>query len=348
MKKTICLLTLIALIVSFPVNGQGLLKKVTNSMKDELLGTGKSGNSATKQPEPSSACDQAEMVLDLGGKLKLDYTEISINTRDDGSLLIQDRISGNFYIVKGGVTTGPIPAGDQRLAGFDNGDDGDNSQDAIYLRNRKYISKSGEKYTINFAGTNYGPYSQISQFTVTKSGDKFAAVIVENIVMNESEGKKMEDAINKAKTDQERMDLAMQYTQQIQQNMMAGGGPNSILPKVITNIPGATFDPLQGGTIQGNWKYDDILVSAYDKVLDMEGKNVINLKPEFLGAPKLFVNSTNSKYASYSYGTLTFSDDTSIPELMNPQLIKVEGKIFLAYMYYSPKRNAIMQCKIAY
>jgi hypothetical protein len=29
-------------------------------------------------------------------------------------------------------------------------------------------------------------------------------------------------------------------------------------------------------------------------------------------------------------------------------LVKIDGKVFLAYMYYSPKKNSIMQCKIPF
>src|SRR5450759_4809012 len=62
-----------------------------------------------------------------------------------------------------------------------------------------------------------------------------------------------------------KMDLAMQYAQQMQQKMLSAGGISNSQPKLITNIPGATFDPLTslGGILNGKVKYDDILLVAY-------------------------------------------------------------------------------------
>ena len=98
-------------------------------------------------------------------------------------------------------------------------------------------------------------------------------MIIENIVANEDQGKKMDEAIKNAKTDQEKMDLAMKYSQELQQKMMAGGGPMSTLPKLVTSVPNATLDPMKamGGKLNGNIKFDDLFVVAYDKILDLQG-----------------------------------------------------------------------------
>jgi len=348
MKRSLIFVLVLSLIFTIPAGAQTLFKKVTNAMKDELLGT--SGKTSQSQdPEPSSACSDAELVADLSGKYKLDYKELTITSMDDGSLLMQNRISGEYFILKGGVMTGPIPAGDARIAGFENYDPDDTSSETMLKRYRNYISKSGNKYMITFSGKSYGPYAEIASFTVTKSKDKFAALVVENIVVTENEGKKMDAAMANAKTDQEKMQLAMQYAQQMQQKMMQGGGPESMTAKLVTNIPDATFSPMTGGSLKGNMKYDDILVSAYDKVLDLQGKNVITLKQEHAGASEIFVSSDNSKYAVTQYGTIFLSNSsTPLTDLFNPQLIRSGGSVYLAYMYYSPKKNAIMQCKIAF
>ncbi len=348
MKRSIAFLVVLSLILSVPVNAQGLLKKVTGAMKDELLGTSNKTN-ANQDPEPSCACSDAELVVGFGGKLKLNYKELTISTMDDGSILMQDRISGNYYVAKGGTTTGPFQAGDPRITGFENYDPDDTSMETAMKKYKGFISKSGDKYLITFGGKTYGPYVQINNFTVTKSKDKFAALVTENIVVNETEGKSMDEAIKNAKTDQERMDLAMKYTQQMQQKMMQGGGPGSITPKLVTNIPNTTFNPSLGGTINGNMKFDDILVSAYDKIQNLQGKTLITLKQEHYGAPQIFVSSDNSRYAYTQYGGLMFSNSsTQLTDLFNPHLIKVGGTVYLAYMYYSPKKNALMQCKIAF
>jgi hypothetical protein len=160
----------------------------------------------------------------------------------------------------------------------------------------------------------------------------------------------MDDAIKNAKTEQEKRDLAMQYTQQMMKKVQEGGGPMSTMPKLVTNIPGVTYDPLKsvGGTLNNNIKYDDILFKTYDKVIDLSNKVLLNLKPDAQNIEDLFVNTDNTRYAYYKYGTLTFNDGTAMAELFNPHLIKANGQVYIAYMYYSPKKNSILQCKIPF
>lgn len=353
MKKSILFLLVICIFFGNPVNAQvgKLINKASKSVTNDVTGKPESGAKTAKQePEPKCACDQPELILDLGGNLKLMYSEISISVKDDGSILIKDRVTSNYYIAKDGVTQGPVKAGDPRLKGFDNIDETDAAGETKPWANNEYITTSGDKYQIKFNNKSYGPYGQINEFKVSKSKDKFAAIVVENVPVSEADGKKMEEAIKNAKTDQEKMDLSMKYSQQMMQKMQQGGGPMSTMPKLVTNIPGATYDPLKsvGGTLNNNIKFDDILFSTYDKVIDLSNKVLLTLKPDASGAKDLFVNTTNTKYAYYNYGTLTFSDGTVTSGLFNPHLVKVNGQVYLAYMYYSPKRNAIMQCKIPF
>ena len=98
----------------------------------------------------------------------------------------------------------------------------DKSEAGFLAKYKPYITKSGDKYLITFAGKKYGPYARIDNFTVSKSKDKFAAMATETVVVTEDQGKKMEEAMKNAKSDQERMDLAMEYAQQMQQTMTAG------------------------------------------------------------------------------------------------------------------------------
>jgi hypothetical protein len=349
MKKLLFIIIAVFLSTLNPASGQSLLKRVTKSVSDELLGTTNTEKKSV-QPEPASACEDAELILDLGGNLKLEYTEISIMTKDDGSILLKDRVTSKYYIVKDGTTQGPVPEGDPRLAGFDYIDEPGSDKEAIYRIYKEYIARTGDKYQITFGGKTYGPYAQINSFTVTRSKDKFAAMVTETIVVTDDQGKKMDEAMKNAKTDQEKMDLAMKYSQEMQQKMMQGGGPSAMMPKLVTNIPDAAFDPVKsgGGTLNGQIKFDDILVVAYDRILDLKGKTLLTLNQEAIGTEKMYVNTTNTKYAVYNYGALSFSDKTSIPDLFNPHLIKVDGKVYLAYMYYSPKKNSVMQCKILF
>jgi hypothetical protein len=350
MKKSILFLLVLSLIAAGQANAQGgLLKKVAKSMSDELIGkSGGSGKTDTSQPEPSSACNDAETVVNLGGKLQIDYTEMSISVLNDGRILLKHRFAGEYYVVKDGVTTGPLREDDPRVAEFEPSE-GANTHEAFIARNKPYISKSGDKLLITFAGKTYGPYAVINNFTVSKSKDKFAAICTESIVVTEDQGAKMDAAMKNAKTDQERMDLAMQYASQMQQKMVQAGGAENTLPKFVTNVPGATFNPLStGGTFSGDMKYDDILVTSYNSISDLTGKKLFALKTEDIGAEQIFVNTSGTKYAVYNYGTLTISDKTTLSELFSPYLKMIDGKVYIAYMYYSPKKNSIMQCKIAF
>ena len=346
MKKAILILLAICLMLPVALNAQGgLLKKVAGSMKDELLGTKKAGNT---EPEPTCACNDAEMVVGLGGKLQIDYKEAEFSGMDDGSLLIKERNSNNYYIVKDGVTTGPVSQGDPRLAGFVETDNSNDAMAGLLQRYKDYISKSGDKYLITFGGKQYGPFAQITRFVVPKSKDKFVAVVTESVLGSEAEGKKMDEAIKNAKTDQEKMDLAMQYGQQMAQKVMQAGGATAITPKFITNIPGISdnMSVFSTGTPDGNIKYDDIVIVNYTKINDLTGKTLITLQPGHVGQKLTFLNTANNRYAVYSYGTLYFSDGKSMTDLFNPFLTKTGSQVYLAYMYYSPRKNAIMQCKI--
>jgi hypothetical protein len=352
MKKSIFCLLALCLIFINTSHAQvgGLLKKVTKSVTKEVLGkpeeNPKSNNS--NQPEPSCACDQPTIILDLGGKLQLDYKELSVSTLDDGRILVKTNGTNQYYIVNDGVTQGPYNSNDPKVAEFEPADENDKSIENFLLKNKPYISRSGEKLLITFNGKNYGPYAKIDRFVVTKSKDKFAAVVTENIIITEDQGKKMNEAIKNAKTDQERQELAMKYAQEMQQKIMQGGGPSGMMGKLVTNIPNANLEPMKLMGMTEKMKYDEIVVVAYDKILDLQGKTIMNIKPEIAASEVLFINTSNTKYASGGYGNLTFSDNTVMSELFNPHLVKSDGKIFLAYMYYSPKKNALMQCKLLF
>lgn len=347
MKRSALLLAAVCLLISNNVFSQNLLKKVGQAVANEVLGSGTGSSSSGADPEPSCACDDAVLIVDLGGSLKINYKETNISTMDDGALLLQDRIAGNYYIARNGVIQGPLQAGDPKIAGFDNSDE--EGTNVLLIRYKDYISRSGEKYLITFKGKTYGPYGQINGFAVTRSKEKFAALVVENVIVSEMDGEAMEKAIKNAKTDQERMQLAMKYSQQMQQKMMSGGGPSSITSKLVSNIPDLSFDPVMqpASSLNGNMKFDEILIPAYNKIYNLQGKEVVTLKNEHIGAENIFVKSDNSKYAIYNYGTITFSDGKNLTDLFNPVLIK-SGQVYLSYMYYSPKRNAIMQCKIPF
>lgn len=359
MKKLVLLLLSICIICGSPLNAQvgRFLNKVSKSVANDVMGKPE-GNSNAKntEPEPKCACEKPDLIVDLGGKFQLMYSEITISINDDGELLLKDRTTGQYYVVKDGAPQGPVKSGDPRLNGFNldesGSSDSNNDDQAKKDRwlNNPYITKTGEKYTIKFNGTTYGPYGLIKEFKVTRAKDKFAAIVTENVPMSEAEGKKMDDAIKNAKTEAEKRALAMQYSQQMMQKMQQGGGPQAMLDKLVTNIPGVNWDPLKsvGGNLNSSIKYDDILFKTYDKVIDLSNKVLINISPDAQSSESFFVNTSNTRYAWYTYGTLTFGDGASMSELFNPHLVKSDGQVSLAYMYYSPKANAIMQCKLPF
>ncbi|MFH0843216.1 MAG: hypothetical protein V1903_11415 [Bacteroidota bacterium] len=347
MKKSVLFIAVLCLLCSNPLTAQGnLLKKVAGAMKDELLGTG--GKSSKQEAEPACECDQPETVLDMGGKFKLDYKELEITTMDDGSFLAQDRRSGDYYIIKGGVTQGPYNEGDPRIAGYVNYDEDEDYMEGLVQRYKGIVSKSGNKYNITLGGQTFGPYASIQNFTLSLSLDKFACLVMDEVLATEAEGKKIEEAMEKAKTDQERMELAMKFSQQISDKMMQGGGPQSTMPKLVTNVPDATIDMYSGemSNLVGNAKFDEILAVNFQNIRNLQGKTIMKMTQEMFGSDRYFINSSNSKNAYFNYGTLTFSDGKTLTDCFNPHLAKTGGQVYLVYMYYSPKRNAIVQCNI--
>ena len=351
MKKAIILSLAISFVTVNYMNAQsGLLNKASNAVSKEVLGKTETSDNAKPEPEPSCASDQAIKAMDLGGKLEIDYREISISILSDGRILAQAHGTDEYYVAKDGITTGPFKAGDPKIADFVPKEIDDKTEAGFLAKYKPYITKSGDKYLITFAGKKYGPYARIDNFTVSRSKDKFAALATENVIVTEDQGKKMEEAMANAKTDDERMELAMEYAQQMSEVMTQEGGMESTQAKLVTNIPNAKYDLMKagGGTLNGNLKYDDIPVWAYDKIIDLQMNVILNIKPEAVGASDFFVNTNNTLYAYYKSGTLTFSNNKTMTDLFNPYLVKKDGRSFRPICYYSPKNNAVMQHKIPF
>lgn len=361
MKKSLLFLLVISVLLINPANSQGLLNKVKSAVSKEISGnkTNSAGQGSSKTaPEPKCACENPELVVGLDNN-KILYNEMSVFMKDDGSLLIWNKAENKYYIAKNGKTEGPYSSEDKivtdfkALAGGDQeSDDNEKDSDFWFAKYPSYISRSGEKYLIKFNGKSYGPYALISEFVVPASKDKFAAMVTENMAMTKAQGKKMEEAMKNAKTDQERMELSMKYSQMMTQNVMDGGGASSILPKLVTSIPGALSDDetqqTMGWKLNGTAKYDDIVFIAPNGIFDLKGKQLLNVPYGLEESENFFVSSTNDRYASYNYGTLTFSDKSTLAQLFSPCLTKKDGKVYIAYLYYSPSRNAIMRCYIPF
>lgn len=355
MKRSLLILATLFFIGVYPLESQRILNKVRNAVVKEALGENKdesSTDSSKPGPEPDCARDDASLIVDLG-RFKIDYREITICEKEDGSILLQDRITGKYYLSKDKKTEGPLEKDDPRvqecISISEETSDNQNS-DAWVAKYPDYIMQSGDKYMIKFNGKNFGPYAIISDFAVSQTRDKFAALVTENVLMNENLSKKMEEELANAKSDQQRMEISMKYSQQIANQMAQPGVTESLQPKLVSNVAGAKYDAMvwMGGRLNGKLKLDDILVISQDKIIDLQGNVVIKIEPDSYSNKDLFVNSSNTRYASYKYGTLTFNDKTTLSGLFNPSLKKTDGKVYLTYLYYSPGKNAIMQAALPF
>lgn len=312
-----------------------------------LLGT---AVSVIAQPDPDCACSDPDLVIDLSGK-SLVYAEISCQVTGNGSFLVRDNVSGSYYLSGKGVTSGPFQENDPAVKPFLS-DDLSDTYDPWVAEYGKYISKNDDRYTISFAGKAYGDFYEIIDFHVTGTSEKFLAVVSDR----EPLGLKLEK-INRdmdgITTDEQKKELELRHARAIEEEMMAGDDPMSNL-KMITNIPDAVFDPEQSFMFLTDVKYDEILKAMYDdngqiSFFNLSGKRIMTIGSEYsLYAEKQFLSSDNSRYAVYGNGTLTFSDGTTKSDLFNPYLMKSDGIVYLAYLYYSPSRNSICQCKIQF
>ena len=119
---------------------------------------------------------------------------------------------------------------------------------------------------------------------------------------------------------------------------------------MVSNVPGAKYDMMTwaGGRLNSSVKFNDLLVIAPDKIIDLTGKTVMKLSQNNINYDNMYVNSSNTLYATYNYGTLTFSDSKTLSGVFSPYVIKTDGKVYLTYMYYSPGKDAIMQCAVPF
>ncbi|MCX6302816.1 MAG: hypothetical protein NTW82_11590 [Bacteroidia bacterium] len=122
------------------------------------------------------------------------------------------------------------------------------------------------------------------------------------------------------------------------------------IPNLVTNIPNVTFDIVRTLNVwmNGTIKYDDIVVVGNTKIMDLQGKTIFAADSVIMFSERFFMNQANTRYAWYDYGSLNFNDGKSLPDCFNPHFVKTSGIVYLAYMYYSPMKNAIMQCKVPF
>lgn len=150
MKKSILVLGVLLLLVSYPLEAQGLLDRVKNAVSKDVSGN---KNKNSSKPEPSCACENAKLIMDLGGKYNLDYSEISISMLNDGSMLVRDKIANKYYIVKDAISQGPYDENDPKVKKFISSNDEEtdgNSKKGLENMYPDYLVKTGDKYLIKF------------------------------------------------------------------------------------------------------------------------------------------------------------------------------------------------------
>jgi len=87
MKKSLLVIVMLCFIASNPLLSQGLLNKVKKAVSKEIssvIGDDTGKESSNPGPEPSCACDDANLIMDLG-KYKVLYNEITICTKMMGA-----------------------------------------------------------------------------------------------------------------------------------------------------------------------------------------------------------------------------------------------------------------------
>ena len=125
---------------------------------------------------------------------------------------------------------------------------------------------------------------------------------------------------------------------------ISSGNPMDFQMKVISNLSGVNADLATLGSYSSTIKYDEIVCLGPGKIMDLSGKTIFTYDPQKVNPyDGIWLSSDNSRYVNYSYGLLKFSDGKECKDVFSPWLIKEDGKVYLNYLYYSPKKNAIMQ-----
>ncbi|MFA5327460.1 MAG: hypothetical protein WC384_06685 [Prolixibacteraceae bacterium] len=360
MRKSIIFVLIVSVFIAVNYSAHAqlgrLMNKAQNKLVDKALGnsnTDKEPKSTAVEEDPLCACADATVAFKFTDGLKINYKEATFSVSEDGTLLVFDMVSKKYYTAKNGVLQGPYEAESPIVRQFDLPEEEKGAQlstDVLLERYKGFIVPSGEKFTINFDGKSYGPFAVIQSFVLNHSKTKFAALVARDVLMTEDQGAKMELEAKNAKTDQERMALAMKMSQQMQERMMAAGGEIDVLPKLISNVPESKLDMMLGNNFSGKVKFDDIVNVGFDKITDLKGKTLITFDPQKLNnsANGFWLSSDNLRIASYNYGLLTLSDGKEFVEVFCPYLMKDAGKVYLTYMYFSPANNAVMQCRLPF
>jgi hypothetical protein len=351
MKRTFLLLIIFLLAGALNYSSQaqlgGLLNKVKNKVVDRALGKESGDKTGNQAKEPDCATINDKVVFEFDKGYKMDMTEITVCIQN-GDILLYSKLTNKYFVKKRNSDSpdGPYEADNSEVIRFNcNSTVSSNDKKDFSLIYPEFVSRSGEKYLIQFGGKSYGPYAIILNFVVSDLKTKFVAQVIPDMMFTEKESKELEKESKNA--DNMTMEQKMALGTKVQQKMMqkaTSGNPMDFQMRVISNVPNVA-DNL-GATVMYSSaiKYDEIVCLGAGQIMDLSGKTIFTYDMQKVNPyDGLWLSSDNTHYVTYSYGLLKFSDGKECNQVFSPWLVKEEGKVYLNYLYFSPKHNAIMQ-----
>ena len=326
----------------------GLMNKVKSKIVEKALGIEgeeNQGSSGAAGKESSCASESDLVVFEFGKNIKLAANEVTVQI-NDGNILLYDKLQGKYYIKKNGsaASEGPYNGDHPAVKNFGALPTGGGwGEDELLALFPEFISRKGEKFTLTFGGKNYGPFAGLHSFVVNDSRTGFAAMVVHDSYSGDSGMEEIAQKMENAKSDQERMQIAMAHQAEIAKEAQEISSLD-MMPRLVTNVAGARDEIPMGGELSSTVKRGEIVWVTPNAVIDMAGRKLFekaNLT-SFYDIYNFWISDDNKQYASYDNGLLKFSDGRECSEVFSPFRDVVDGKPVIRFFYFSSARNAIM------
>ncbi|HOY51777.1 MAG TPA: hypothetical protein PLX49_08415 [Prolixibacteraceae bacterium] len=332
-----------------PAQLGGLMNKVKNKIVEKALGVeqeGTEGQGSTSGGESNCASEEDQVIFEFGKGFKVAANEITVHIHE-GRILLFNKAEGKYYIKRGssGATEGPFKGDDPAVEEFGSlvpgGAMGEEELLAAYPR---HVTRTGDNFTIRFGGQTYGPFAGIHSFVVNENGTQFAALVVKDAYRDEGGMAELARKMENAKTDQEKMAIAMANQEKMAEEAMKIASMD-MTPKLITNVPGALTEVPMGGELFSTIKKNTIVWVLPNAITDLAGKKLFE-KANLTSLYDLYnfwLSGDNKTYAWYDNGLLQFSDGRECSGVFSPFREPDGTGEILGYFYFSPKRNAILK-----
>ncbi len=339
--------------MALPARGQlgGLMNKVKNKIVDKALGvdSGSQDTGASGQ-DPDCATDDAVRVFEFDKGFKVARNEIRTWIYQ-GDILLLSKDTGKYFLKKKNSPSpeGPFGEEDPEVQRFLHVANSPEDAADFALLYPESVQKTGDGYTIRFGGKSYGPFASILSMVINDSGTQFAATISMDEPKMGNEMESIAKKIENAKTDQEKMQIAMQYQSQIIEETQKMSRID-VLPKLVTNVEGALMQVPSGSVLSSTVKYDGIVWVGMDKISDLAGNILFtwDVYQTQVENGNIWLSSDNKRYAVYSDGLLVINGTRKLNQLFSPFRSKSGTGEFLNYLYFSPVNNAIMQAMVPF